>query len=101
MPRDAKITLGRDPMAARPFVSAMRPAQPSAIRKARLMLFDPYSERMIVYAKPGNAPAKPEPRTAPAAAHGPSKALRVLQLALLSSVLMVIVFMLTILQTSG
>jgi hypothetical protein len=68
-----------------------------------VVLFDPYSQQMLAYTTPGDAPMSQElvPVPVPIAAGGASTARRVLQLALLSSVAVVIWFMLSHLQTTG
>jgi hypothetical protein len=78
----------------------MPPTPPSSVRRAPLMLLDPYSDRIIICAQAGGVAAGPAPHPVPGAARGPSIALRVLQLALLSSVAVVVGFMLIILQAT-
>jgi hypothetical protein len=72
------------------------PKPSSAVRRAPVMLFDPYSQQMIVCTKPGGAIA---PTPGGEAASGGSKAVLLLQLLLLSSVGVLIWFMLDLLQT--
>lgn len=88
-----------------PVVPATSSTQPSTVRRAPVVLFDPYSQQMLAYTKPGDAPMSqelvPVPVPVPVAARGASTARRVLQLALLSSVAVMIWFMLSILQTTG
>jgi hypothetical protein len=100
MPRDVNTVLGRAYVTHPPFVSATAAKQPSVIRKAPVMLFDPYSQQMFACTKPGDAAAAPDLHPVPHPAGGTSIALRVLQLALLSSVAVMIWFMLSILQTT-
>lgn len=99
MPREVNV-LGRAHVTHPPLVSATPHTQPSVVRKAPVMLFDPYSHEMFAYTKPGGAATIPDLHTVPPATSGASKALRVLQLALLSSVAVMIWFMLSILQTT-
>jgi hypothetical protein len=77
--------------------------EPPPTHPAPLRLFDPYSQQVIVCTRPGGAARIPRllpvPDGEPAA--GPSRASRLLQLALLSSVAVVIWFLLRILQATG
>lgn len=100
MPRDAKYALGRDPTTPPPIAQTIRPT-PSSIPKPPVMLVDPYSQRMFAYTKRDDAMMIQHTRPAPDATGGASKLQRVLQLALLSSVAVMIWFMLSILQTTG
>jgi hypothetical protein len=107
MRRDVKTAPGRDPVPPLALTSATRrtpsPTQPPATHKAPLTLFDPYSQQMIVYTKPGGMTPSPDLSPAPGgdAAGGTSRALRLLQFALLSSVAVMVGYMLSILQTTG
>jgi hypothetical protein len=79
---------------------------PTAVRKAPLELFDPYSDQQILAFTRASAIPQFEPAPAGHASHtgsagGSSKALLVLQLALLSTVGVMVWYMLKILQTSG
>lgn len=77
--------------------------QPPPDHEAPLRLFDPYSQQVIVCTRPGGATKVPDLHPVPdgVAASGPSRASRLLQLVLLSSVVVVIWYMLRILQTTG
>ncbi len=90
MPRAAKSALAREPV----------PTPSSAIHKVPVMLVDPYSQEMFAYTRPDDPAMIQELRPAPAAQGGASTLRRVLQLALLSSVAVMIWFMLSILQTT-
>ena len=100
MPRDVKTAVGRDSVTDPHLVPATQPTQASAVHKAPLMLVDPYSQQMFAYTKIGDAAAIQDLHPVPDAAGGASKMLRVLQLALLSSVAVMIWFMLNLLQTT-
>jgi hypothetical protein len=80
---------------------------PTAVRRAPLELFDPYSDQQILAFTKAAAIPQLDPAPAGPAGHashassGGSKALLVLQLALLSTVGVMVWYMLTILQTTG
>ena len=101
MPRDVKPVIERAPMTHLHLVSATPSAQGSSIQRAPVVLFDPYSEQMIAYTHTGAASGSPGLSQLPAAASGVPMAVRVLQIALLSSVGVLIWLMLSLLQTTG
>jgi hypothetical protein len=98
MPRDEKTVHPRDAVTDPPLAPPATP--PSGGDKPPLAIFDPYSQRVIACSRPGGAAAIPDRRPVPAAG-GASAAVRVLQLALLSSVAVVIWFMLSVLRAAG
>ncbi len=84
-----------------PLIPATRrtpaPTQPPANHKVPLTLFDPYSQQMIVHTK------RPDLSPVPGgdAAGGTAKALRLLQLVLLSSLAVLVWYLLGLLQITG
>ena len=103
MVRDENTVPGRNSVSDLPLASATRlaPTQPSTNYNPPLALFDPFSQQMIVHAKAGGATQVPDPSTpAPRreAAGGVPKAVRLLQVVLLSSVALMIVYMISLLQ---
>jgi hypothetical protein len=74
-------------------------ATASTTTTGSVVLFDPYSQEMVVYTKPGGSVVIPSPSLAPASdpARGASMALRLVQLVLLSSVAVVIWYLLSML----
>jgi hypothetical protein len=99
MPRDAKPLLAPDPV-THPPEQATLPKEPSAIHKAPLALVDPYSQQMFAYTRPDHVATIQDLRPTPDVTGRASKLQRLLQLALLSSVAVLIWFMLSILQTT-
>jgi len=99
MPRDLKTVSVRDPVTQPPLVPATPPSR-SEVRKTSVMLFDPYSQQIFAYTKPGDVATIQGSPPVHGAAGGASKALRVLQLALLSSVAVMIWFMLSLLKVT-
>jgi hypothetical protein len=99
MSREVKTVPGQDSMNYPSHVLAASQAHSSSTRKAPLVLFDPYSHQILVCTQPGGAGAlsAPQQRTG----RGAVIALRVLQLALLSSLAVMVWFMLKMLQTTG
>jgi hypothetical protein len=77
------------------------PRQSSSVRKAPVMVVDPYAQQMVAYAKPGDAAPIPDRHREPIAAGGASTAVRLIQLALLSSLAVMLWFMLSMLQHTG
>ena len=100
MPRHVKTVLDRAPVTHLSVVQAPPSAQGSSLYKAPVVLLDPLAEPTGAYTHLGDELASLEAAQVPTAA-GPSIAVRVLQLALLSSVGVVIWLMLSLLQTTG
>jgi hypothetical protein len=72
--------------------------EPSQVSGSSVMIFDPYSRQVLAYSKCGDAAALPDlPLAEAAPASRAPVALRLLQLALLSSLALLIWFMLSLL----
>lgn len=107
MLRDEKSVPSRAPVSPVPPAPSTRVAsvpssRGSAPHQAPLTLFDPYSQQMIV-CSPGTVHAAPAPAPASSgeATGSSSKVLLVVQIALLASVAVMVLFMLSILRTTA
>ena len=106
MLRDVNTVPGGDPVSGLPLAPATRlapsPTQPPANRRPSLELVDPFSQQMIVHTKPGTATVTPDLSPVPRrdAPGGAPKALRLLQVALLSSVAVMVCYMVRLLLTT-